>query len=216
MNINDLKIIKEDLDYLAHEWTQGLDDPSVRRSSTVLRMLLVQGNLSKAWRHFFEGEPKITAPSLAKIFSVIPKENIVFAQAGGGKAAGVEIQFGMQIKTISAANERDLLYALGPELQKEEFPLSKFIESPCIIINGEEITRREVISYVANTEAAHLDAGHEKETKRKFLNLASTRDHLKVLERDVALYELLSIGQHLIISEDIKLLKKELDKLPVR
>jgi hypothetical protein len=45
-----LKTVVEDLTYLKDEWDQNIDDAAIRRGSTVLRRLLVNGELQRAWR----------------------------------------------------------------------------------------------------------------------------------------------------------------------
>ena len=57
-----VKIVAEDLNYLLNEWDQEISDDSLRRNSTVLRRLLVEGDYSNAWRMIgLEKEPKICA-----------------------------------------------------------------------------------------------------------------------------------------------------------
>ena len=60
-----------------NQWTMV----ALRRGSTVLRQLLVQNELQRAWKAAgFEREPQIKASSLASILNQFPKEKIHFAR----------------------------------------------------------------------------------------------------------------------------------------
>jgi hypothetical protein len=45
-----LAMVKSDLAFLEDKWDQSIDEQSLRRSSTVLRNLLVYDGFGKAWR----------------------------------------------------------------------------------------------------------------------------------------------------------------------
>lgn len=48
MDLDLARLVAEDLDYLTRDWNQDIDDASLRRSSPVLRALLVYGLLARA------------------------------------------------------------------------------------------------------------------------------------------------------------------------
>lgn len=45
-----IDIVGADLLFLREEWEASIDDHSLRRSSTVLRRLLVENELQRAWK----------------------------------------------------------------------------------------------------------------------------------------------------------------------
>lgn len=51
-----LEIVAQDIIYIKREWVQNIEDPSLRRDSTVLRRLLVENELNVLGR-----QPDLTA-----------------------------------------------------------------------------------------------------------------------------------------------------------
>lgn len=89
-----MQVVASDLKFLYEEWDEEIDDASLRRSSNVLRMLLVDGNLLRAWQAAgFGGEPKIRAHTLDSHLERFGAENILFALAGGAVYKGRAINF---------------------------------------------------------------------------------------------------------------------------
>jgi hypothetical protein len=57
--------VKSDLGFLEDEWDESIDEQSLRRSSTVLRNLLVNDALGRAWRLVGQkGQPQLEAVDL--------------------------------------------------------------------------------------------------------------------------------------------------------
>jgi hypothetical protein len=79
MDIDLIKIVSEDLDYLAEEWTQDIDDASLRRSSPVLRSLLIENQLMKVANMLGE-EISVMAPCISKYDEHLNEPSIVFYQ----------------------------------------------------------------------------------------------------------------------------------------
>jgi hypothetical protein len=101
-----LTIVASDLEFLADKWNQDIDDPSLRRSSNVLRILLVDENLLKAWRQAgFTGQPQILAPSLQNRLQLYPLDRIQFAQTGGATYKDTTVQ---TLFTLNVALNQDL------------------------------------------------------------------------------------------------------------
>lgn len=209
-------IVKSDLQYLTDEWTQDIDDESLRRSSNVLRILLVDNALLHAWHHVgFKKQPKIKAPSLEYTLSYFDEDKIVFAQAGGAKFKGLEVRTVVQLNYALSAKEVKHLYEATKDIQLKEYWLNEFVEATCMVISGNIVNRRELIQYVANKlGGTHIDTkrdvGGKSERKHKkgqgFVVLDILYDTIKIADKNAIFYELLSIGQSLINSEDIKLL----------
>ena len=93
MDIKILKLVYEDLEFLRYEWDQSISDSSITRSSIVLRKLLIDNLLNKAWQETgIQGTPKIKTPTLEYLFKKYDRKEIRFAQAGGAVCNGMEIR----------------------------------------------------------------------------------------------------------------------------
>lgn len=211
-----LKTVTEDLVFLREKWDQEIDDASLRRSSNVLRILLVEDAYGKAWRLAgLEKQPRIYAPDLEEALEGLPRERIRFAQAGGAVYKGVRIASALMTDfamSDSQIKERAKKRA-GPP--KKAFWLSEFADSPCLIINSVEVKRRELVQYVANKlGGAHLDLRRDptKELDRKFMALDSLPG-IVIAGKASVYYELLSIGQALARSSDTEKFLKRIRNL---
>jgi len=217
MNSYILKVVASDLKYLGEEWDQDIDDDSLRRSSNVLRMLLVDGKLLEVWRSAgFDDQPQIVAPTLEEHLKRFRLEDIQLAQAGGAEFKGITVAAIFTLSTSLNQEQIKELYALGPRVHTASYKLADFIESPCIIVEGIIITRRELVKYVANKlGGAHIDQRRDisKPQERKFVYLDKIRETMQVAGKPAIYYELLSIGQSLVRSDDIKRLRQRLDNL---
>lgn len=84
-----LLAVASDLAFLEDDWQPSIEDQSLRRSSNVLRTLLVQHAIGQAWRRMGQSkEPKIEAPDLANALAGLKIEKVEFAQAAGARTAG--------------------------------------------------------------------------------------------------------------------------------
>lgn len=209
MTTNDDYIVKtvlEDLLFLQESWDQTIDDASLRRSSNVLRMLLANGNYGRAWRLVgFEKEPEILVPSLEKVLAGIPINNVQYAQAGGAICNGMKISSTLRVNFAMSEEQIKERGRRGAEADLDTYGLTKFLESPCIVIGGEMIKRRELVLYVANRlGGAHLDVSRDnrKDIERKFWLLDSLNKEVMLANKSSIYFELLSIGQSVVNSRD--------------
>ena len=200
-----VQTVKEDLEYLIKEWTQDIDDQSLRRSSGTLRRLLVEDALGKAWRITgFKKEPLIKSFGLGDLISSVGLYRITFAQAGGAKLKGVQVATLFEIKGPQTYNKHCDTIPI-------EYRLSQFVESICMVIDGQSIRRREIINYVSNKlGGVHTDTQRDmSKTSRKnqkekvYILLDSIFKSWVIIDKNAVFYELLSIGQSLISSKDI-------------
>lgn len=206
VSLERIRIVAEDLDYLRHEWDEEVDDGSLRRTSTVLRRLLVEGELLKAWRDLrMAKQPIVIAPSLEVWLGGIPYNRIAWATAGGAKYRGVEVAGAVEVHGDLPPTWHQRSSQSDPE---RSMSLKRFVESPCIVVRGQQVTRRDIIKYVANK----LGGAHPIDTTRnptnpqdqKYMLLDSIRDVYTVAEKESIYFELLSIGQCVVRAPDIR------------
>lgn len=84
--------------------------------------------------------------------------------------------------------------------------LSKFMKQVSFKIRNVKINREEVIKYIANKKGgAHYDSSREKnrDLEVKYSLLDSIYSNSSILDKNAVYYELLSIGQRLIGSNDV-------------
>ena len=150
--------------YLTVEWNENIEDDALRRGSTVLRRLLVDGDLQRAWRVAgFERTPRITCSTLRPILRSEPLDKIAFAAAGGAKYQGAELRGALMVNYAKLPDQVKSDYESG--VPSEQVPLKDFIESACIVVKGQIVARCVLIKYVANKlGGAHHD--HRAATAR--------------------------------------------------
>lgn len=210
-------IVSEDLDYLADEWNQDIDDASLRRASPVLRSLLVEGQLLKV-ANMLNEEISVMAPEISKYEAELNDPSIVFYQAGGANYRGMQVQFAKQMNRALSPDEIKESYEKQKNLIGQSYPakLSKFMKQISFIINGVRINREEVVKYIANKRGgAHYDSsrrtekhGSKGELEKKFTLLDGIHDGSVMADKNAVYYELLSIGQRLISSYDVQRIRR--------
>lgn len=182
-----------------------MSEQSLRRSSNVLRNLLVEGALGRAWR--MAGQPKepgIEAVDLATVLAGLRYEKILFASAGGGHSGSMSIA-GVLLYG-EAMPDAMVKERARPEPPTPVFPLSQFNASPGLVVRGEAITRREVVKYVANKlGGAHFD---DRRTERAHILLDEVLSSMTVSDKRAPYFELLSIGQAVVASADVARLRR--------
>ncbi|MFC1928380.1 hypothetical protein ACFLXK_02095 [Chloroflexota bacterium] len=214
-----LRTVMEDLLYVTKEWKKDIDDDQLRRDCTVLRRLLIEDNLGRVWRKVgFRKQPRILTPVLNIIGD---KKRVSFAQAGLALYKGLEVQAAMYHgdvpEELTMDTSKQVKQELGKPVKKPLF-LSDFLTSTCIIVNGTEISRHDLILYVANTLGGiHLEWDREfgKQPSMKVI-FESLDTHYKTgvtANKESIYYELLSIGQSLANSRDISRLIKHIKQI---
>lgn len=209
MDIDLIRIVSEDLDYLTEEWKQDIDDASLRRSSTILRSLLIENQLMKVAKMLNE-DISIMAPCVSKFENDLNDPSIAYYQAGGGNYKGTEIQSLKQLNRAKSPEEIKANYEREKTLIGQNYPLklSLFMKQTSLIINGTKINREEVIKYIANKRGgAHFDSSRniaKSELEKKYGLLDNIHRTTFVADKNAVYYELLSIGQRLITSPDVQ------------
>jgi hypothetical protein len=200
-----IRITAEDLLFLRREWDQDVSDASLRRSSPILRRLLVESSLQRAWRDLgLDRQPAIRATSLEVKIRNFVLQKISFAQAGGAKHCGVVvdtlIEYGCYLPPEQASK------VFGSDEPVRDFSLRKFAEGACMVVKGEVISRNTLVKYVANKlGGVHFDMsrGNGKEEESKFRLLDEVRAERTTMDKPAIYFEYLAIGQAVINSPDI-------------
>ena len=200
MDVELIKIVSEDLDYLADEWTQDIDDASLRRAIPILKSLLIENQLMKVASMLGE-TISIMAPCISKYDDLLNDPSIVFYQSCGAKYK--VIQFLKQMNRALGPEEIKANYEREKLSIGKNYPvkLSLFMKQISFVINGAKINREEVGKYIANKRGgAHFDssrkidrAGSKGELEKKYTLLDNIHKSTNVADKNSVYYELLSI-----------------------
>jgi len=210
-----LKVVLEDLKYLSTEWNQDIDDASLRRASTVLRRLLVDQELLQAARMLGK-DISVMAPLICREESFENLDEIVFYQAGGANFRGMEIQTLTIVRGVLSNEEIKQRWERERNLVGKSYPvkLSKFLKQTSFIVFGIKINREEVIKYITNKlGGAHYNSSRKTSNdgstvmlEDKYVLMDRVGRELRVADKNAIYYELLSIGQRVVNSPDVKAL----------
>lgn len=211
-----LRIVFDDLAYLHETWDQTIEVNSLRVSSTILRRLLVEGELQRAWKVAgFEREPKITAYSLTPHLRFMKSTSrpVALAWAGGAKVKGGQLSNMVLVHEYLSDEETKTLSEIRDT--EESLSLRAFIEAPSIVVKGEVIPRRVVIKYIVNTQGgAHVgDSKRVSEEERRQYRRLDEAKNSQGGQYPVPFFELLSIGQALVRAEDITRLRQKIQEM---
>lgn len=218
MNLDLARVVGQDLDYLFKEWNQDIDEASMRRSSPVLRSLLIENKL-QVIANDLGVDLKILAPDIYKGVTLEELKTYNYWQAGGAKYNGMQIRSVMQIgRTMSDFEIAKMAYMAGQAWKNHPVKIKVFLRQPSFVVEGVIINREEVIKYVVHK----LGGGHFDDARRsgsggdialddKYILLDKVRaGRVMTGGKDVIYHELLSIGQRLINSRDIRNIRKRL------
>lgn len=204
MTRDDLRVVAEDLEYLA-EWGPDITDREIRHGSAVLRRLLVEDVYGAAWRAVgWQKQPKLIAVSIDEIASPDNLSKIVYAIAAGANFRGIQMACMMMNKGASPIEEE-----FGPPLRENgypgdrEFSLSGYLSSLSGVVDGKTFNRCEVIKYIANVKGGvHLSTKERKAEAKLVARLGKIEKKIMVHTTDGLLVELVAIGQALGGSAD--------------
>lgn len=201
-----IRTVSSDLRYLKEEWDESIDDDSLRRSSTTLRRLLVgegTGDYSRAWRAVgLKREPSLQAVDLQPQIGPGLPPSTHFLAAGGGTNGMMQAT---QITHLNRAlNPEEIAARFKAGSPTRWYGMREYLGSPDMVVVGTPISRRQIIQYVANKKGgAHLDHKRNAQGDITFTLLDKIGQGGVVLaDKQVAYYELLSIGQAVARSPD--------------
>ena len=202
-----VQIVREDLGFLMKEWQPAVDEGSLRRTSPVLRRLLVEKDLLKAWEFLGLGaEPVFEAVDAEVLAKEAP--GVMLVMAGGAAGGNVQVrEVRVWNRALSDAEIKSMYEASRSRLP-QKLPFSRFRESACVVVSGRPVSRSDLVRYVSNKlGGAHYDEGRDKKHGAAFAETAKKLDEVfrsvGVADRDAIYHELLSIGQAFVRSPDI-------------
>lgn len=198
-----LKIVYEDLCFLRDEWNDRIDPKTIRITGSLLRRLLVDDKLQKAWNEINSKtqSPNFRIVDVDGVSGNFTSDEIEFILSGSAEYNGAYAENIMLIK-----GNRKLLKT--PVIK---VPLKKFSKATCVQIKHIKINNQELVRYVCNKLGGiHYD--HERKNKgieKKFKYLdylleKQTWVGIDILGLDPVRFQFLSIGQIISRSNDIR------------
>ncbi|MCW6532132.1 hypothetical protein NED98_17930 [Sphingomonas sp. MMSM20] len=223
--------VADDIEWFEKEWCTLYEPPSdadIRRGSAALRRLLVEDYLGAAWREFgFKKQPIVLGPD---VIALAAKQGHEIGRVAALIAGGATIN-GLQAAMIGFARvdhpdtgvsaDAEEGFAVAsfnilrdarrqPEdndlagLVNTRWHLSNYLDAPGAIRRGEEIPRRDIVGYVANVGGGvHLRATNKKKEKI-YAFVEELINKVRVDTMDGIFFEILSIGQAIGRSEDLR------------
>jgi len=218
MNIELARVVGEDLEYLYKEWNQDIDEASLRRASPVLRSLLVENKLHTVASDLGM-DIRILAPDIHRFVEIEELKTYKYWQAGGARYNGIEIRSTFMVDRVMTDFEiAKMAFFAGKSSKDYPVKAQVFLRQPSFFVEGIAINREEVIKYVVNKlGGGHYDAsrnpslGSDLRLDDKYMLLDKVRaGQLMTGGKDAIYHELLSIGQRLVNSRDVRSLRKRL------
>ena len=199
-----LATVIDDLLYIRDGWGEQISDGELRRGSAVLRRLLIHGELQRAWKAAGnKSQPTVPAVLLPELpFSVVE-----FASAGGAQFNGMQVSavFSAKPGTRLPDKLKEQLSALSKagELVRN-LRLSEFLSASCLVVDGVPVSRRQLVTFVANKlGGAHYDPSRDDKDGPFFRLLDKARTVWTVSDKPAVYLEVLAVGQALSRSADL-------------
>ena len=218
MNLELARVAGEDLDYLFKEWNQDIDEASLRRASPVLRSLLIENKLQMVGNDLGINL-MILAPDVNRSVSIEKLKTYRYWQAGGAKYNDMQMRsISMQDGILTDFEIAKMAYLARKELKSYPVKAKVFLRQPSFVVEGVLINREEVIKYVVHKlGGGHFDAsrspgsGPDLNLDDKYIMLDKIRaGKIMTGGKDAIYHELLSIGQRLVNSRDVRNIRKRL------
>lgn len=101
--------------------------------------------------------------------------------------------------------------------QPRDLPLEKFVNAPCLVVEGQQISRATLIKYACNKlGGAHYDSSRTRaKSERFYRKLDSALQFVQVAGKPIVYLELLATGQLLVKAPDVDAYLKHVASLGV-
>jgi len=213
-----LQVVYDGLKYLSTEWQQDIDDSLLRITSPILRTLLIDGKLKLA-ADTVQLRTRIMAPSIYKTLPISELKSYSYWQCGGAKHRGTMVMAsGMKNYAMTAEEMKAEFEKMKPTIGKS-FPvkIDQFLKQISFVVEGVTISRSTVIKYVCNKlGGTHYDSSRDygnEEIEAQFVLLDKIRKQIALADKNAIYFELLSIGQRIVNSRDIRHLQRRLKNI---
>ena len=160
------------------------------------------------------------APAICRLMTESELKEKKYYQAGGAKYKGMEVQAASMVARALSETEIKASYERTKGAVGKSYPLKlgHYLKQTSVVVDGVLINREEVIKYVANKlGGAHYDSSRTQSTQQNNISLEqkySLLDKVKggmvMADKNAIYYELLSIGQRVVNSRDVRHLRKHL------
>lgn len=230
MTFDELTTVRDDLVHLEGDWKAQLSDASIRRSSGILRYLLIDGKLQHV-AAFFRKKLKVLVPEAAFPENLEYQSESSFYWPGSETFDSGLVASGFQIihRALSAEEvKQDYERSVKLRGRSRAVPLATFLDQPSFLFFSRPVSKRAVIKYVClKLGGVHLDSKrdlpHSIEDARDeqlFHLLDQLQKQVIVGDRNPVYAEIICIVRCLVRSRDIielrSLLNKEIEKGPTR
>ena len=217
-NINELiKTVSEDLEFVKNEWNMDdISDSNLRRSSHILRRLLIEGDLNKVSIFLNFGKIKIYSKD-----DSCNEDGLVLSQNGGGKFNGMTVSNLKIYNKIHTPDQIKKDYESDKNKKAQAISINRFLKNKCITFQDMSLDREDIIKYVANKlGGVHYDSSrvessgkpNKEELMERYKVLDNYRkEGFQIAGKDAVYFELLSVGKTIIKSNDILKLRKKMN-----
>ena len=200
------KFVLEDLELLFEDFGgTTFQDKRIRNASAILNKLFNEDNLMRAWR-FNVGSmtvPMLIAPRLEYFIEADTYKQITHAIAGGATLEGAEY-------ALAIVNTGQTGISVQPSIDpiSHKYKIKEYFESVGLILFGEQISRFNLIKYVANKAGGkHIDFTRtSKLEKEKYEKIDQGIDVFNIFGKNAVNVELHAIIQNVHKSDDIQYL----------
>lgn len=206
----------------------------LRRGSAALRRLLVDNMLQQAWRaHGFAEQPKVTGPDVKALLIELkrPLQHVASLIAGGATLNGIQFTligaarvaneitgvsadadegFAVEVFNVSRdARNGEVDSSPLVDLTNKCWKLNDYLDAPGAVRRGMAFRRRDIVKYFANyAGGVHLKGSKQTygRKERIYEHIAELNQKVQADTMDGLYFELLSIGQALGKSDDLRTL----------
>lgn len=220
-NINPhfLATVLEDLDFLEESWGNSISEAQIRRTSPVLRSLLVHGKIKEAGA-MLDQRIRILTPLSSLEENLPDSESITFFMSGGASTNKGRVERLIEYNRTFTAEEVKKMYDdnQGLEGKSKAVPVDTFLNQVSFMYGVSRIKRKTVIKYMCNKlGGAHYDPKRVAPTSlltenedEQYSFLDIIYNTWKSLDMNVIHLEMLGIGQRFINSSDVNKLKRKI------
>lgn len=204
------KVVHADLVFLRDHWSEGASEEEVRNGSVRLHKLLVergQGLLQAAWSALKLGPgpfvPVDTVEGPSSPVGGVP----VYQSTGMAKKGGIFVgPITFFDRALSPEEIRQGAQSAIPPVRKD-LTLSGFSKSRALTYRGVDVSRRDVVEYLANKRGGkHLDGRRTSSEEAGAFGALDRLNEEQVLQLGLepAFFEALGIAQLLLQAPDIQ------------